>query len=99
MCVAERDIDEGKLATAIEDSLSDVRFDKLNFAWHMSNKSPRTQGEFWDMIYVFVQEMGDYYRRGMVDSKNLAVAQMCYEITRYLEGDYDRDPMALDLSI
>jgi hypothetical protein len=97
--VAERDIDEGKLATAIEDSLSDVRFDKLNFAWHMVNKSPRTQGEFWEMIYVFIQEMGDYYRRGMVDSKNLAVAQMCNEINRYLEGDYNRDPLELDLSM
>jgi hypothetical protein len=43
--------------------------------------------------------MGDYYRRGMVDSKNLAVAQMCYEITRYLEGDYNRDPLELDLSM
>lgn len=97
--MAERDIDEGKLATAIEDSLSDVRFDKLNFAWHMVNKSPRTQGEFWEMIYVFIQEMGDYYRRGMVDSKNLAVAQMCNEINRYLEGDYNRDPLELDLSM
>jgi len=99
VCVAERDIDEGKLATAIEDSLSDVRFDKLNFAWHMVNKSPRTQGEFWEMIYVFIQEMSDYYRRGMVDSKNLAVAQMCNEINRYLEGDYNRDPLELDLSM
>ncbi len=65
----------------------------------MVNKSPRTQGEFWETIYAFIQEMGDYYRRGMVDSKNLAVAQMCYEITRYLEGGYNRDPLALDLSI
>jgi hypothetical protein len=65
----------------------------------MVNKSPRTQGEFWELMYAFIQEMADYYRRGMVDSKNLAVAQMCYEITRYLEGDYNRDPLELDLTI
>lgn len=65
----------------------------------MVNKSPRTQAEFWETIYAFIQEMADYYRRGMVDSKNLAVAQMCYEIIRYLEGDYDRDPLALDLTV
>jgi hypothetical protein len=35
--VAERDIDEGKLATAIEDSLSDIRFDKLNVCLYPRN--------------------------------------------------------------
>lgn len=97
--MAEKDIDEGKLATAIEDNLADVRFDKLNFAWHMANKSPRTQGEFWELVYVWIQEMADYYRRGLVDSKHLAVAEMCHEIVSYLENNYGRVPHPTELDL
>ena len=39
MAIGDKDIDESKLAGIIEDSLSDIRFDKMNFAWHMGNKS------------------------------------------------------------
>ena len=68
MAIGDKDIDESKLAEIIEDSLSDIRFDKMNFAWHMGNKSPRIQREFWELTYCFIQEMADYYRRGLVDT-------------------------------
>lgn len=99
MAIGDKDIDESKLAGIIEDSLSDIRFDKMNFAWHMGNKSPRIQQEFWELTYAFIQEMADYYKRGLVDTKHLAVAQMCYEVKQYLEGDYDKDQLALDLGL
>jgi hypothetical protein len=87
MAIGDKDIDEGKLAGIIEDYLSDVRFSKLNFAWHMGNKSPRIQEEFWETLWAFIQEMSEYYRRGMVDTKHFAVAKMCHEIRAHVEGE------------
>jgi hypothetical protein len=96
--IGDKDIDEGKLAFIIEDMLSDVRFDKMNFAWHMGNKSPRVQGQFWEMLWSFIEEMSNCYRRGLVDTKNIGVAQICDEIRRFVEGEY-KDQMALDLDL
>lgn len=94
--IGDKDIDEGKLAGIIEDMLSDVRFDKMNFAWHMGNKSPRVQGEFWELLWAFIEEMSNYYRRGLVDTKNFIVAKMCDEVRRYIENDPDENQMTLE---
>ncbi len=98
MTIGDKDIDEGKLAGIIEDFLSDVRFSKLNFAWHMGNKSPRIQREFWETLWSFVEEMSEYYRRGLADTKNFAVAKMCHEIRAFVEGEtWEDNQLTLDL--
>ncbi len=92
--LGDKDIDEAKLATIIEDFLSDVRFDKFNFAWHMSNKSPRIQREFYELFFAFIEEMANAYKRGLVDTKNYHIAQLCYEVMEYINN---RDRYQLEL--
>ena len=96
MALGDKDIDEAKLAGLIEDFLSDVRFDKFNFAWHMGNKSPRVQREFWELVYAFIEEMAEYHKRGLTDTKHYVVAQICYEIKQFVEGGRDENQMTLD---
>jgi hypothetical protein len=38
-------------------------------------------------LWAFIQEMSEYYRRGMVDTKHFAVAKMCHEIRAHVEGE------------
>ena len=97
MAIGDKDIDEGKLAGIVEDYLSDVRFSKLNFAWHMGNKSPRIQEEFWETLWAFIEEMAEAHDRGLVDTKHYVVAQVCSDLRKYINGDRDNNQLALDL--
>lgn len=96
MTLGDKDIDEGKLAGIIEDFLSDVRFDKFNFAWHMSNKSPRIQREFWETLWAFIEEMANAYERNLVETKHFQVAQACYNVYCFINGR-DSNQLELDL--
>lgn len=93
--VGDKDIDEAKLAGIIEDYLSDVRFDKFNFAWHMGNKSPRIHEEFFDLLWAFIEEMANYYEKGMIQTKHAEISRVCYEIREQLIGR-NKDQMELD---
>ena len=95
MALGDKDIDEAKLAGIVEDYLSDVRFDKFNFAWHMGNKSPRVQEEFWELLWAWIQEMAQAYERNLVDTKHYAVAQACYRVHAYMTGK-DENQMELE---
>lgn len=98
MALGDKDIDEGKLAGVIEDYLSDVRFDKFNFAWHMGNKSPRIQREFWELLWAFIEEMAEANDRGLVDTKHYVVAQVCADIRKYVNGgEENNNQLTLDL--
>lgn len=94
--VGDKDIDEAKLAGIIEDFLSDVRFDKFNFAWHMGNKSPRVQESFWELLWAFIEEMADSYERGLIQTKHAQVAKMCYELRQWLRGEADDNQLQLE---
>ena len=96
MRVGDKDIDEGKLAMILEDHLSDVRFDKFNFAWHMGNKSPRIQREFWELLWAFIEEMSSYHKRGLTDTKHAVVAQVCYEIRQFVNGEPSENQLAFE---
>lgn len=82
---------DGKyLVNQIEDWLSDIRADKNNFAFEMSNTSKRMQGEFWLLAQAFMLEMAKYHDPNLAPTKNNRVALECAVIKKLADDAFSQ---------
>lgn len=89
---------ELKLANQISEALSNKDFMMLTFAWQITQKSPRTQADFWEAIWSFIEHMADSYERGLTKSLNLHVAETCYFLNEVMKHRYvDHDELQMTL--
>jgi hypothetical protein len=80
---------DGKyLVAQIEDWLSDIRSDKHNFAFEMSNTSMRMQSEFWLLAQAFMLEMAKYHDPELGPNKNNRVALECAVIKKLMDDTF-----------
>ena len=80
---------DGKyLVNQIEDWLSDIRADKNNFAFEMSNTSMRMQGEFWLLAQAFMLEMAKFHDPELGPNKNNRVALECAVIKKLMDDAF-----------
>jgi hypothetical protein len=82
---------DGKyLVAQIEEWLSDIRSDKNNFAFEMSNASMRMQGEFWLLAQAFMLEMAKFHDPELGPNKNNRVALECAVIKKLMDDTFSR---------
>ena len=82
---------EGKyLVAQIEDWLSDVRSSHADFAFEMSNSSPRTQAEFWLLAQAFMLEMAKYHDPELGPTKNNRVAVECALLKKLADDAFSK---------
>lgn len=83
---------DGKyLVAQIEDWLSDIRSDKHNFAFEMSNTSMRMQSEFWLLAQAFMLEMAKYHDPELGPNKNNRVALECAVIKKLMDDAFGQE--------
>jgi hypothetical protein len=82
---------DGKyLVAQIEDWVSDLRSDKHNFAFEMSNASMRMQSEFWLLAQAFMLEMAKFHNPELGPNKNNRVALECAVIKKLMDDTFSK---------